>query len=122
MINKPPKEEVVIVARPDNVVPFPAIDKGELMKAFVRAVKTESAGCTECQSPDNKLGLKFHHRNPREKVAAVGGMARQPHRFGLTDLMNEIAKCDLVCSDCHKTIHRRWRRLTGHENCNPAVK
>lgn len=94
-------------------------DKGDLMRAFTRAVKFESLGCSECHDPTNKAALEFHHRNPSEKVASIGTMIRQPTKYNLTDLMNEVAKCDLVCSPCHKQIHRKWRLITGAENKNP---
>ena len=105
-------------ARTTNVTSY-MFDKGDLMKAFVRAIKAESPGCHECQSPDNKMALEFHHRDPREKVASIGSMLRQPTRYNLTDIMNEVAKCDLVCNPCHKQIHKRWQVITGQANRNP---
>lgn len=101
-----------------NVQPY-IFDKQELMRAFTRAIRFESPGCNECQSTTDKGALEFHHRDPSSKVAAVGSMIRQPHKFNLTDVMNEVAKCDLVCAPCHKQIHRKWRIVTGHENQNP---
>jgi 5-methylcytosine-specific restriction endonuclease McrA len=101
-----------------NVIPY-LFDKGDLMRAFSRAVKFESPGCTECGNDRDKSSLEFHHRNPAEKVASIGSMIRQPTRYNITDLMNEVAKCDLVCEPCHKDIHRKWRVVTGHSNQNP---
>lgn len=94
-------------------------EKEALMRAFVRAVRVESEGCSRCRSTFNKAALEFHHRNPAEKVAAIGQIIRTPWKYKLTDLMNEIAKCDLVCTPCHKDIHRSWAAKTGKPNVNP---
>lgn len=104
-----------------NALVYSGFDKGELMKAFVRAVKLEAEGCTECHSNDNNGALEFHHRDPRSKIASIGSMVRQPTRYSLTDVMNEVAKCDLVCNECHKEIHRSWRKRTGFANVNPEL-
>lgn len=97
-------------------------DKGDLMKAFVVAVKTEVEGCKVCHDSQNKPALEFHHRDPREKVSSIGGMLRNPTKYTLTDLMNEVAKCDLLCTDCHKDVHKQWQKATGKPNRNPLFE
>jgi hypothetical protein len=44
-----------------------------------------------------------------EKIAREGDMQK---------LLDEIAKCDLICGNCHK--HRTWLRLAGKERKSNA--
>jgi hypothetical protein len=41
--------------------------------------------------------MHFHHRNPSTKTYNVGSMVNRK----LSDIEAEIAKCDLLCANCH---------------------
>ena len=60
--------------------------------------------CTICGEDDIGV-LEFHHRNPRSKIAALSEMIRRGH--GLKSVRAEIAKCDVVCANCHRRITRK---------------
>lgn len=49
--------------------------------------------------------LQFHHRDGVEKSFNIGDMARRP--TSKKRLINEIAKCDVLCVNCHAKLH--WR-------------
>ena len=60
--------------------------------------------CEEC-GEDDHICLDFHHTNPDEKdmnVSALvyGSMNKQK-------IMNEISKCSVLCSNCHRKEHRK---------------
>ena len=70
-------------------------------KAYLNYVK-DSAGCLNCGGFEN---LVFHHR--RDKVDKLSQLA---HQAGIEKLMNEIAKCDVLCESCHNTLHSKPER------------
>jgi hypothetical protein len=64
-------------------------------------------GCCKC--PETHVAcLDFHHRDPAEKEIALAKVARQG--WGLKRVMKEVAKCDLLCSNCHRKEH--WENQT----------
>jgi hypothetical protein len=54
--------------------------------------------CADCYGWFEPCQMDFDHRNPKEKRNNVGELRN--HRRKL--LLEEIAKCDLVCSNCHR--------------------
>ena len=58
--------------------------------------------CILCGYNKCPAALEFHHRNPLEKEFSI----RDVHTSILSDeIKQELDKCDLVCSNCHKEIH-----------------
>ena len=50
--------------------------------------------------------LDFHHINPQEKKFTIG---RQERFITLRSLQEEIAKCRVLCSNCHRKEHWQQR-------------
>ena len=50
----------------------------------------------------------YDHRDPTTKKAKVSGF---PGGGYTQSMLDEIAKCDLVCSNCHKIRSERLRQL-----------
>lgn len=51
---------------------------------------------------DKPWALDFHHKDPREKdmtISSLGSFRSEQ------DVLKEISKCDIVCSNCHRAIH-----------------
>lgn len=46
--------------------------------------------------------LEFHHRDPTQKDLEISRAARY---WSKEHLMREIAKCDVLCSNCHRKFH-----------------
>lgn len=63
--------------------------------------------CERCLMDDPDC-LEFHHRDQSQKVMSLSKAAQQnwaEHR-----LVAEIAKCSLLCANCHRKEHvQRWR-------------
>lgn len=55
-------------------------------------------GCGECFDP---VVMDWHHRDPDTKTAAVAWMIRNA---GRQSIVEEIAKCDLYCANCHRLL------------------
>jgi predicted metal-dependent HD superfamily phosphohydrolase len=57
--------------------------------------------CNECGKIFHPVVMDWHHRDPETKVAAVAWLVRNAGRQAVLD---EIAKCDLVCANCHRLL------------------
>lgn len=68
--------------------------------AWMDALKLER-GCDRCGYATCPAALEFHHRNPAAKLFAVG----QHPRMARSRVEAEIAKCDLLCANCHAEEH-----------------
>lgn len=75
-------------------------------KAFIYALKDRP--CMDCGGEFHPVCMQFDHRDSTQKKFNVG------ERFALArmvDLEAEIAKCDIVCANCHAL--RTWRGTDG---------
>ncbi len=61
--------------------------------------------CETCEE-NHPACLEFHHVNPQEKKFTIG---RQERRVSLKSLQDEIAKCRILCANCHRKEHSRQR-------------
>ena len=66
---------------------------------FVRDYKL-AHGCVDCGYREHHYALEFDHLPGMGKVADVASMVA--HAFSLEDIKAEIAKCEVVCSNCHR--------------------
>lgn len=63
--------------------------------------------------------LDFHHLNPKEKDLAV---AEGIHNgWSIERLKEEIAKCAVLCSNCHRKVHAGVAQLVVHHSCKVGV-
>jgi len=62
--------------------------------------------CIRC-SESHPATLQFHHRNPQEKEFSIGMYRRG--KFSRERVLKEIAKCDVICANCHAKEH--WSYL-----------
>lgn len=76
--------------------------KSEIKRWF--AQYKAGLNCERCGEPDPAC-LEFHHKNPAEKEGLVSYMVAQA--YSLTRIRAEIAKCEVLCSNCHRKHHAR---------------
>ncbi len=69
-------------------------------KAKIKAIIVEAKGvpCADCAVRYPTCVMDFDHRIPAEKLGNIGSGAG----WGEARLRAEIAKCDVVCSNCHR--------------------
>lgn len=82
----------------------------EWLKEYKSDLKCES--CNE----DHPACIEFHHKDPTEKEIEIADAVR----MGYTKerLLQEISKCMVLCSNCHKKHH--WNTRTGpYKNMSP---
>lgn len=79
-------------------------DRARRNAAFVASLK-ESTPCTDCKRFYPSFVMDYDHL--RDKVMPVSRLAK----YGaLSRIKEEIAKCELVCSNCHRMrTHKRAR-------------
>lgn len=70
-------------------------------RARVKAYKL-AKGCLQCGRKLKAIQLHFHHRDPKTKLFKI---AWGVYHVAAKALWLEIAKCDVLCKDCHKEIH-----------------
>jgi hypothetical protein len=80
--------------RPEKVVS--AVNQFKALKASLSCSRCGFSGKPEC--------LDFHHRDPEAKEFTVSAKSRIAK---METLLVEIAKCDVLCANCHRTEHSR---------------
>lgn len=63
--------------------------------------------CQQCDE-DRYYCLDFHHTNPEEKEISIGEAIQKG--WGKTKILEEISKCDIYCSNCHRELHWKERQ------------
>ena len=51
--------------------------------------------------------LEFHHINPEEKEFAIGRI--KEYGLSWSKLKTEIAKCRVLCANCHRKLHHEQK-------------
>lgn len=77
-----------------------------LNKEFIRFEKTK-VGCRDC-GEKHEAALDFHHiQNKSETIAKMSVYSRER-------IVREIAKCIVLCSNCHRKRHYAERISSIH--------
>src|SRR5208282_3088807 len=71
-------------------------------RRIVDAYKVAMA-CIDCGYREHAVALDFDHREPEKKQGTVSSMIRS--MTALPVLFEEIFKCDVRCSNCHRVRH-----------------
>lgn len=58
----------------------------------------KSRPCADCGGTFHYCQMDFDHRDPSQKKKPISRL----HQAGMKTLLEEIAKCDLVCANCHR--------------------
>lgn len=75
-----------------------ARDRRQALYAWTDDIK-RSLGCSRCPEKE-PVALDFHHRDPATKLGEVSKMITRG--LGRKTIEAEIAKCDVLCSNCHR--------------------
>ena len=63
--------------------------------------------CVRCGTVYPPYVMEWHHR---DRSAKLFKLSRGQHITNKQKILNEIAKCDLYCSNCHKIIEYERER------------
>ena len=83
---------------------------GELKRVKKEWLDSVKLKCSRC-SEDDPVCLDFHHRDPSQKDENIGRMLNKA--WSLPRLQAEVAKCDVLCSNCHRKLHWSLRNRQG---------
>ncbi len=88
-------------------------DKRERRHRSMRYLAERKAGpCTDCGGTFHPAAMDFDHMGHEVKVDNLSRLAWSG--ASLARLDTEIAKCELVCANCHRL--RTWTRNTEHRS------
>lgn len=84
------------------------------LRAWVNGIKAEQ-GCERCEETDPAC-LEFHHTNEDEKEWEIGRMVT--HGYRKDRIQAEVAKCEVLCANCHRKEHHEDPRAvdSGEES------
>jgi hypothetical protein len=95
---------------PDNKVRLRAGIEDRRRGLGERVAELKDRPCMDCGGSFPSYVMDFDHREGEEKI---GGIANLVHSGNWVKLEAEIAKCDLVCANCHRI--RTFTRMRGLE-------
>lgn len=97
-------------ANKERIREYTRIYDREVRQALINNEKMRRSACLDCGlavTTDNLVVFDFDHRDPRTKRSLVSRTA--PSR-----LVEEMAKCDLRCANCHRL--KTWRDRNEQNN------
>lgn len=86
------------------------VRKSQVKKAaqeYIRELKKDP--CMDCGKKYPYYVMDFDHRDSEIKVTNIASAVAKS--WGLKRIMDEIDKCDLICSNCHR--ERTHKRRNG---------
>lgn len=69
-----------------------------------RAVEYLGGKCNRCGYDKHLAALEFHHSEPSTKDLTIGQMLNKKWE----SLVEELDKCELLCSNCHRIEHTKY--------------
>jgi hypothetical protein len=100
-----------------GVTRLPPSVRKQARKNWLIAQKLSRVACIECGikvTAQNTYMFHYHHRDPKLKTGEIG---KVKHHWTIDRLLEEMDKCDLICSNCHShyTDHQQKTGiLTGY--------
>lgn len=76
-----------------------ALKRTQEIKDLVADLKTKCNRCPE----KHPACLQFHHKDPTQKEFGISVAVK--HAWSLKRIMAEIAKCEVLCANCHAKEH-----------------
>jgi len=79
---------------------YPAQKKRGLERK-INLVKTLGGQCSRCGYSENLAALAFHHVSGKDFKLDARSLSNRK----LAPILKEVAKCELLCHNCHAEIH-----------------
>ena len=86
-------------------------------KIKLQAIEYKGGKCERCGFIGCPAAFDFHHLDPSIKDEAV---VKRMRKAFTAEARQELDKCILVCSNCHRTIH--YEQVNVEERIRPANK
>ena len=75
-------------------------------KAYRERFNALKPQCNKCPET-HPACLEFHHRDPSTKLFNIG---EDYGKHSWKSILAEVAKCDVLCSNCHRKLHWEMRQ------------
>jgi hypothetical protein len=85
------------------------------LKVWLRDLK-KTLKCSRC-GEDHPACLQFHHKDPKSKEVSLSQVYKLG--WGQERILAEIAKCEVLCANCHFKHHDKLRVGGGHAGRSP---
>lgn len=85
-------------------------DRQAALTEWLREYK-KTLRCSRCPESDY-VCLEFHHRDRSQKVLSIHRAVK--NGWSINRLLSEIAKCDVLCLNCHRKEHRDAAHLRDY--------
>ena len=84
------------------------------IKYKLNLVKLCGGKCVKCGYDKNLAAFDFHHRDPAQKDFEVK-MKNFNGSWTDDEILEEVMKCDLLCSNCHRELHSPYLEIKNIE-------
>lgn len=74
-------------------------------KFKLKCIEYLGGKCQRCGYNKYIGALEFHHLDPKQKDFEVSKLKLTSWNKNSAIILNELDKCELVCSNCHREIH-----------------
>jgi 5-methylcytosine-specific restriction endonuclease McrA len=79
-------------------------------KIKIDAIRYKGGSCQKCGYDKCVSALEFHHLDPNEKDFNI---SKSGHSRSWERVKNELDKCVLLCSNCHKETHEELEKTSS---------
>ena len=76
--------------------------KAKRVENKLRAIQYLGGECSRCNGVFDPCVYDFHHKDPSNKSADPGSLLH----CSWETVFEEVSKCILLCSNCHRIIHK----------------
>lgn len=81
-------------------------------KFKTKCIEYKGGKCENCGYDKFQGALEFHHRDPTEKDFQLS----KARSWTFNErVKNELDKCQILCSNCHKELHNELDKDKGYE-------
>lgn len=78
------------------------LKKHQRQQRWLILIELKGGKCQKCGNSYHFSVYDFHHRDPIQKEFEI---SQQIVNISIEDLLPEVEKCDLLCSNCHRELH-----------------
>lgn len=83
-------------------------DRGLARKRKLREWFDSLKSRKRCSCGEDRLAaLDFHHRDDESKIIEISNALKRG--WSQERILAEIAKCDVLCANCHRVLHAKTR-------------
>lgn len=95
------------------------VKAGNIRRQYIQDYKMGKP-CMDCEQSYPSVCMDFDHRDQATKRMQINELCAK--RMSWKVINDELAKCDLVCSNCHRIRTDKQRKAVGHRTWTIPIK